>query len=329
MILADKIINLRKKAGLSQEELADKLGVSRQAVSKWESAQSVPDMNRILKMSELFNVTTDYLLKDELEDEQTLKDLSLSNGTDDADTNLIPVSLEEANAYLDAKEKSAMGIAIGVALCIVSPILMILLAAAAQTGRISLNENKVAFAGLSVLIVLVAIAVVFFVYYGMKLGKFSHISEEAIDTAYGVEGMVRERKQRFENHYTINMIIGVTLCVLSVLPIFICAVFGEKDDFIMCIGVALLLLLVAAGVFLIVKVSIVWSSFNALLEEGDYKRGTKKFNKKFGGIYWPIITAAYLLISFLTYRWDMTWIIWPIAGIIYGGLININNIRTK
>ena len=64
MILANKITELRKKAGWSQEELADKLGVSRQAVSKWEGAQSVPDLERIIAMSRLFGVSTDYLLKD-------------------------------------------------------------------------------------------------------------------------------------------------------------------------------------------------------------------------------------------------------------------------
>ncbi|MBQ2558898.1 MAG: helix-turn-helix transcriptional regulator, partial [Lachnospiraceae bacterium] len=65
MILADKIIDERKKNGWSQEDLADKLGVSRQSVSKWESAQSIPDLQRILEMSKLFGVSTDYLLKDE------------------------------------------------------------------------------------------------------------------------------------------------------------------------------------------------------------------------------------------------------------------------
>ena len=69
MILADKIIYLRKKAGWSQEELAEKMGVSRQSISKWEGALSVPDMNRILKLSELFDVSTDYLLRDEMEEE--------------------------------------------------------------------------------------------------------------------------------------------------------------------------------------------------------------------------------------------------------------------
>ena len=69
MILADKIVSLRKKAGWSQEDLAEKLGVTRQSVSKWEGAQSVPDMDKVVMMSRLFGVSTDFLLKDELEEE--------------------------------------------------------------------------------------------------------------------------------------------------------------------------------------------------------------------------------------------------------------------
>lgn len=63
MNIADRIQYLRKQKGLSQEELADKVGVSRQAVSKWESEQSTPDVEKIIIMSDLFEVTTDYILK--------------------------------------------------------------------------------------------------------------------------------------------------------------------------------------------------------------------------------------------------------------------------
>lgn len=68
MILAEKIMELRKKNGWSQEELAFQMDVSRQSVSKWESGASIPDLERILKLSQLFGVSTDYLLKEELED---------------------------------------------------------------------------------------------------------------------------------------------------------------------------------------------------------------------------------------------------------------------
>ena len=63
MNIANRIQTLRKSRGLSQEELADKIGVSRQAVSKWESEQSFPDIEKIILLSDYFNVTTDYLLK--------------------------------------------------------------------------------------------------------------------------------------------------------------------------------------------------------------------------------------------------------------------------
>ena len=98
MILADKIIRLRKKKGWSQEELADKVNVSRQAVSKWEGAQTIPDLDKILQLSALFGVTTDYLLKDEIEDEELTNDASF-------DTTVKRISIEEANTYIEERKK--------------------------------------------------------------------------------------------------------------------------------------------------------------------------------------------------------------------------------
>ena len=63
MNISDRIQSLRKARGITQEQLADAVGVSRQAVSKWEAEQSVPDLERIVAMAEYFDVTTDYLLR--------------------------------------------------------------------------------------------------------------------------------------------------------------------------------------------------------------------------------------------------------------------------
>ena len=90
MILADKITALRRQRGWSQEELAGQLGVSRQAVSKWESAAAIPDLERILKMSQIFEVSTDYLLKEELEQPE----VAVTTG-EEPDERLRSVSLEE------------------------------------------------------------------------------------------------------------------------------------------------------------------------------------------------------------------------------------------
>ena len=106
MILADKIIDLRKKAGCSQEELAQQLGVSRQSVSKWEGAQSIPDIDKILQMSRIFGVSTDYLLKDEIElpaEEPAAADSTPA---------LRRVSMEEASRYLELRRAAAPRLAL-------------------------------------------------------------------------------------------------------------------------------------------------------------------------------------------------------------------------
>jgi transcriptional regulator with XRE-family HTH domain len=73
MNLSEKIFELRKAKGVSQEQLAEKLGVSRQSVSKWESGESLPEIERIIELSKVFNVTTDYLLKPSEVDELSIR----------------------------------------------------------------------------------------------------------------------------------------------------------------------------------------------------------------------------------------------------------------
>lgn len=69
MVFADKLIMHRKKMGLSQEQIAERLGVTRQSVSKWESAASIPELSKLVMLSELFQVSVDYLVKDYMEDD--------------------------------------------------------------------------------------------------------------------------------------------------------------------------------------------------------------------------------------------------------------------
>lgn len=70
MKFEEKLMALRKKSGMSQEELADRLGVSRQAISRWGLGSTLPDAPNLLKLSDLFGVSVDYLLRDEYDEEQ-------------------------------------------------------------------------------------------------------------------------------------------------------------------------------------------------------------------------------------------------------------------
>lgn len=172
MILADKITNLRKKEGWSQEEFAERMGVSRQSISKWEGGRSTPDMNKILQMSELFGVSTDVLLKDDLtlEDEVTTAASSVQNDNGEA---IYPVSLELANEYMDQKASAAVKIAFGVMLCIMSPILLIFLDGENEAYMMSFTTNQAMMSGLTALILMVGVAVALFIVNGMRLKNMS------------------------------------------------------------------------------------------------------------------------------------------------------------
>lgn len=306
MILADKIIEERKKNGWSQEELASKLGVSRQAVSKWESAGSIPDLQRILQMSELFGVTTDYLLKDEIEEERL---------NEYVETKTIKVSMKEANQYLDMKSKGSRIVANATSLCILSPVPLIVL------GTMTEDHTLVGFS-LVFLLVLVAIAVYLFVNYGLRESHMQHLEKESFETEYGVSGMVRERREQYESTFTRNIAIGVVLCILSVIPTIMAGVM-EVEDYMSGISVGLLLIIVSIGVNILIRAGMIKSSYDTLLQEGEYTIEEKHLKKKtdaFSGAYWCLMVAIYLGWSFWTNNWKFTWIIWPVAGVLYAAV---------
>ena len=189
MILADKIIDLRKKNGWSQEELAEQLGVSRQTVSKWEGAQSVPDMGRVVQMSTLFGVSTDYLLKDDME-------LPEPTAGAQPEAPERSVNMEEANEFLRVKAVNAHCVALGVLLCVLSPVCLILLGGAQSYGLLGLSETQTTGLGLAVLLLMVGGAVALFVTSAVRVSPYAWLEEESLDTLYGVDGMVKERREQ-------------------------------------------------------------------------------------------------------------------------------------
>lgn len=312
MILADKIINLRKKNSWSQEELAEKLGVSRQSISKYEGAQSIPDMDKILKLSKIFGVTTDYLIKDEIEAPEFLDE-------DYEESKMRKVSMEMASDYLALKEISAKNLALGVSLCIISPILLVILSQAYESLLLPVSENVVVGLSLTVLFLFIIAAVGIFVREGMTLKKYEFIESEAIDTDYGVDGMARDRMEKFHDSFVKNNIIGILLIVASVLPLFIGMIFSA-EDMVIAIAMGFLLALVALGVNFLLRANIPMSALKALLEEEDFTRKNKELKKKiepFITAFWILMTAIYLGYSLVTNKWDKSWIIWTVAGVSY------------
>lgn len=94
MKLSDKIVELRKSNGMSQENLAEKLDVSRQAISRWESGSAMPDANNILQLSKLFGVSTDYLLNDDYSSDNDLPKVQAAHNDNLAQIMIYLVTLE-------------------------------------------------------------------------------------------------------------------------------------------------------------------------------------------------------------------------------------------
>ena len=325
MILADKIIELRKKAGYSQEELAEKMGVSRQSVSKWEGALSIPDLDKILLMSEIFGVSTDYLLKDEFGEELPAPKEEIS------ESKFRKVSMEEANEFIKVKDETAPKVALGVVMCILSPVALLILCALEEMKKIPLTENGASGIGIVTLLLLVAGAVALFITSGMKTDKYEYLEKEPLELAYGVEGMVKERQNRLHDKHVRDCVLGTCLCVLAALPVLIFAFF-EKADGEVLFGVCLTLMMVAAGVYVLIRTGIPWDTTETLLQQGDYtveKKLTEKKMEPIATIYWCVITAIYLGWSFYTMEWHRTWIIWPSAAVLYGAFYGIAHYMDK
>ena len=299
MIFADKLITLRKKAGWSQEELAEKLNVTRQSVSKWEGAQSVPDIDKILQLSCLFGVTTDYLLKDDAAEPEYTED----------DTSPLPrVTLAQANDYLAKARANAPK-----------------LAPLSEAGLFGIWDDLAGGIGLIALLVIIAAAVAIFMQCSASVRAYEFLQKQAIETEYGVTGLAKERRDAFAPQYDKANILGTVLCVLSAVPVFAAMMVGAS--FLVSASICLVLALVACGVYAFVRVGTVRDAMDQLLEEGDYTRPNKAIKSRINAL-----TAAYWLVVVTIFLWytfgpngngqpQYSWFIWAIAGVLYAALV--------
>lgn len=312
MILADKILNLRKSNGWSQEELAEKMNVSRQSISKWESANAIPDINRIIELSKIFGVTTDYLLKDDLDE--------LEYSQDEADT-LPKLGLAQMNAYFAAKHKESIQVALGVALCILSPILLIVLSTLAKE-RALMAEGVAAGIGIFACLVMIAVAVANFILSDFQMKAFAYITEGEFELEYGLAGIIRERKAQQQPRFAAHIVIGVVMIILAAVPVILAGTMGASELTTIYM-VALLLILVAAAVALFIIAGIRQSAFDTLLQEGEYTaraREEEERSERLGSVYWPCVVVIYLGWSFISQAWHISWIVWPLAGVLFAAL---------
>lgn len=260
MILADKLIRLRKKNGWSQEELADKLDVSRQAVSKWESASAIPSLEKILQLSTLFGVTSDYLLKDEIEDEEFFDDRFTSG--------IKHISIEKANEYIEHRRQTAWRIAIATFLCSISPITLFILGAYAQGSNAVISDTLAGIIGVVVLFAFLLCAVPIYILCGFKNTPYAFLEKSgSYELEYGVRGIVQERIKAFRNTYIIGNIVATCLCIFSPIPLFLAAF--KENDLILTITFCVSVIIAGIGACIFIIAGVQNASMQKLLKKAN------------------------------------------------------------
>lgn len=323
MILADKIIINRKKLNLTQDGLAEEINVSRQAVSKWESAQSIPDMDKVILLSNLFGVSVDYLIRDEIEDIEYLDSEQFSKTK--------KLSISDVNTFLEKSIKSSRYVSVGVMLCIVAPIALIILTLLANQNLINLSEDASNSIGVAILLILISIAVALFIINDHLMKEYEFLEKEYFELDYGIEGIVRQKQKARSKENIVSIIVGVILLILSAIPVIIFESFAPTM-FSEVYGAPLLLFTVSIAVYILIRNGIKESSYAKLLQEQDYtveKKQRSKIYGKIGAIYWLSVVTLFLAYSFIYNAWYQSWVIWPIAGVLFSVVIVITSVIVK
>lgn len=345
MKLAEKIFNERKRLGLSQEQFAEKMEVSRQAVSKWESGQSMPDLDKLVWMSRIFGVSTDYLLKDEGTDvsmetktefvemdaklaetdslEKTAR-FEQDSPTSQSGKTARLLNKEELEKYRTVSFKASSRIALGVFLCIFGLALCV--------GANMYFEPKGIDTDLPVAILLlcVAIAVGLFVSSGLQMEKYTFLKTDRFYLPETEEKQLAAEYEEYYRKFSKNITIGVVLCISSVIVNLLCSSVGQIYGNVMWsayIAPMVLFTVIAIAVYIFVVSGVKKDYYDILLQQNAYaghlKRERSEKNDIMGavsGAYWCIVTAGFLAYSLITRDWGRSWIVWPVAGCLFGAI---------
>ena len=231
MSLGDKIAELRRQRGWSQENLAERLGVTRQSVSKWESGASVPDLDKIIGLSELFGVTTDYLIKCEGAAEAAPSE---AEPADDQHSRYVTASM--AREFIELTSANAPKTALAVALFVLSPICLILLSALSELPGAVISEGAAAGLGIAILLIMVAAGVAMLILLSAKISKYEFLEMDSIRLDAEAARFVGRMKAEFEKPYYLSVAAGVALCIIGALPLIVLACM-EASELIIAAGV--------------------------------------------------------------------------------------------
>lgn len=297
MSFGEKLQQLRKEKGLSQEDLAHQLNVSRQAVSKWESQNGYPEIEKMILISDLFQVSLDYLMKKDYEEHEneTISSFHL-------------MTQQNIEDYLHFKKSFALRIGSSVLLMIVG---LFIAALCADTSYQSI--------GVFGFLIMVGIGVFFIIMTTLlKESKFK-IENEEIKIAFNDLQNLQEQYQHFHKYFTLAIAGGVLLIIVSLACIVLLhETFPRYENilgaqFLLCIGIA---------VFLFIYFGILKDTYQFLIHNKAYMKAKKK-EQQIENIYaftMPLAAILYMIMGFTQNWWHPGWVIFPLAVFVSMGI---------
>ena len=210
MKLGQKIAGLRKKSSLSQEALAEKMNVSRQAVSKWESNQSIPDIEKIVDLSELFGVTTDYLLNNGTPSFE----LPGKSSEEKIEKALPAITDQEIDQYLEVAKKAAHFESLSIALFFLAIASFCLF-----STLVFISHNIFGTVAYIAPIIIIAIALGYFIHAKLMMHEFKSITQNKFALTSTQNDLIDSSAHEFRNKNNRRIVIGVVLCILAIIPL--------------------------------------------------------------------------------------------------------------
>lgn len=281
---AENLTALRKRAGYTQETLAEALGVSRQAVGKWESGQGLPEAATLLDLADLLGCSLDQLMRQPLEDGAAPEGEAVPANDPAGDWAV----------FAGHMNRFSFQMALGVVLVLVGVALTV--AAAAyfpDSGFVALP-----------VLVLVACAVFNFVFGGLDHGNFQK--------AYPVQPPCPypDEMADFDVKFRGGVAAAVAGVLVSVALLVAAALLFEHNEFLLALSVAGFLLLLAACVGVLVWLGVQRSMYYSETEQGK--------GRDISGAIMLTATAIYLFLGFTQNLWHPGWVVFPIGGIVCG-----------
>lgn len=297
MSFGEKLQQLRKEKGLSQEDLAHQLNISRQAVSKWESQNGYPEIEKMILISDFFQVSLDYLMKEDYEEHEneTISSFHL-------------MTQQNIKDYLHFKKSFALGISCSVLLMIIGLFIAVL---CADTSYQSI--------GVFGFLIMVGIGVFFIIMTTLlKESKFK-IEREEIKVAFNDLQNLQEHYQHFHKYFTLAIAGGVLLIIVSLACIALLhETYSQYENilgaqFLLCIGIA---------VFLFIYFGILKDAYQFLIHNKAYIKAKKK-EQQIENIYaftMPLAAVLYMIMGFTQNWWHPGWVIFPLAVFVSMGI---------